>query len=225
MKFIRIIKSGLLNENSLGEPITNNEQTLQNFWNWFDGSKIIDKQGRPLVTHHYTDKSFDIFDKNKIGTSQDDGYFGMGFYFTGSSTFGKEFGKNKMNLYLNLKNPMNFDKFSTTNDNAYNTYDFLKYLDENKKIESYSIYYGQEDYYNHEWDIEPDDITFNKIHQGKLQDFSEAISNYAKINGFDGIISDDNFTEIIAFEPNQIKSISNNTNYSQKDNSIYGSKQ
>ena len=49
MKFIRVIKSSLQNENSLGEPIADNEQTLQNFWNWFGDSKMVDEQGRPIV--------------------------------------------------------------------------------------------------------------------------------------------------------------------------------
>ena len=65
MKFIRVIKSSLLNENSLGEPIANNEQTLQNFWNWFSDSKMVDEKGRPIVFYHGTKKKFDIFDKRK----------------------------------------------------------------------------------------------------------------------------------------------------------------
>ena len=67
MKFIRVIKSSLQNENSLGEPIADNEQILQNFWNWFDGSKVIDKQGRPIVVYHGTTKEFEEFSKDMIG--------------------------------------------------------------------------------------------------------------------------------------------------------------
>ena len=65
MKFIRIIKSSLPNENSLGEPISNDPQVLQNFWNWFDGSKVVDEKGRPLVVYHGTKDTFDIFDYEK----------------------------------------------------------------------------------------------------------------------------------------------------------------
>lgn len=223
MRWTRLLKANLLNENSLGEPISDNEQTLQNFWNWFDGSKIV-KNGKPLVCYHYTDNIFDTFDKSTIGKSSGDkGYFGTGFYFTGREGFGTSFGKNKMDLYLNIKNPMNFGQFNKHAKDAYNVYDFLYYLDSNKEIESYAIYYGQSDYYEKEWDIKPEDITFNKIHQGILQDFSKAITDYAKMWKFDGIISDNNMAEIVAFESNQIKSIKNNSSYSDSDNSIYGS--
>lgn len=225
MRWTRLLKANLLNENSLGEPISDNEQTLQKFWNWFDGSKIV-KNGKPLVCYHYTNNSFDTFDKSKISKGQGDmGFFGKGFYFTGRGDFGKSFGKNRFDCYLNLKNPMNFDKFSTTSTDAYNTYNFLEYLDKNKKIKSFAIYYGQDDdyYSNRQYDIEPKDINFNKIHQGLLQDFSEIITNYAKLNNFDGIVSDNGFTEIVAFESNQIKSIKNNSSYSVSNNSIYGS--
>jgi hypothetical protein len=51
-------ESELPNENSLGQPIANNEESLRNFWNWFRGSKVVDDQGRPLVVYHGTDKRF-----------------------------------------------------------------------------------------------------------------------------------------------------------------------
>lgn len=35
--------------NSNGDKISENEQSLLNFWNWFSDSITIDNQGRPLV--------------------------------------------------------------------------------------------------------------------------------------------------------------------------------
>ena len=72
----------LPNENSLGEKIIPDDDPvkLQNFWNWFDDSKVVDEQGRPLVVYHGTNNKFDTFDKLKIGSNA--GFAGGGFYFS-----------------------------------------------------------------------------------------------------------------------------------------------
>lgn len=63
--------------------------------------------------------------------------------------------------------------------------------------------------------ITPYNITFNHLHRGLLDGYSEQISDYAKSNGFDGIISDglpgelNQPTEIVVFEPEQIKAVDN----------------
>ena len=53
------------------------------FKKWFGNSKIVDKNGNPLIVYHGTDTTdnFDTFDKKRIGW-HDYGYFGEGFYFT-----------------------------------------------------------------------------------------------------------------------------------------------
>lgn len=38
--------------NSKGERIANTELELRSFYNWFGDSKVVDKQGRPLVVYH-----------------------------------------------------------------------------------------------------------------------------------------------------------------------------
>lgn len=63
--------------------------------------------------------------------------------------------------------------------------------------------------------ITPNNLTFFNLHRGLLAGYSEQITDYAKINGCDGIISDGlpeeltRPTEIVVFEPEQIKSINN----------------
>lgn len=63
--------------------------------------------------------------------------------------------------------------------------------------------------------ITPNNITFSHLHRGLLAGYSKQISDYAKANGFDGIISDglpgelSQPTEIVVFEPEQIKSVDN----------------
>lgn len=51
----------LPNENSLGQPIAQTEEALRNFWRWFQGSKVVDDKGRPLVVYHGTTTQFDSF--------------------------------------------------------------------------------------------------------------------------------------------------------------------
>ncbi len=38
------------------------------FWKWFGDSKVVDKNGDPLVVYHRTDKKFSIFDPDKAAT-------------------------------------------------------------------------------------------------------------------------------------------------------------
>ena len=96
---IEIIKKVKLKE--LNESVQN--KLNDNFQKWFNGSKIIDKNGNPLVCYHCTNQNFDTFDKNKIGTAHDMGHYGKGFYF---SLFPNHYyGKKCLKCYLNIKNP------------------------------------------------------------------------------------------------------------------------
>ncbi|WP_304973851.1 hypothetical protein [uncultured Alistipes sp.] len=59
--------------------------------------------------------------------------------------------------------------------------------------------------------VTPGMLTFGNIHRGLLEPYSSLVTAYAKDNGCDGIVSDDGDqpVEIVAFEPNQIKSVYN----------------
>lgn len=66
--------------NSNGERIAKSEPALRNFWNWFGDSKVVDKDGRPLVVYHGTRQGgFSQFDKSFVGTSS--GNASVGFFF------------------------------------------------------------------------------------------------------------------------------------------------
>ena len=79
-----------------------------------NASKVVDFNGEPLVVYHSTDKKFNFFDKNKIGTKNDEGTLGRGFYFdtlldiqisgegTPISTWAT---KIILKCFLNIKNP------------------------------------------------------------------------------------------------------------------------
>lgn len=86
----------------------------QAFKNWFgdweddpeNASKVIDNEtGEPLVLYHGTEKSFDAFDTRKIGSSNDPGFYGNGFYFTPDKSKASGYGENVLACFLNMRNP------------------------------------------------------------------------------------------------------------------------
>lgn len=75
------------------------------FDRWFAGSKVVDKDGQPLVVYHGTSEKFDVFD---FGYSQD-----LGAHF-GTLETAKEFegeGVPLMAVYLRIKNPLRMPDF------------------------------------------------------------------------------------------------------------------
>ena len=201
MKFIRVLKSSLLNENSLGEPISNNPQALQNFWNWFNGSKVIDEKGRPLVVYHGTQSEFNTFDTEYVFTTNDKNT---------SDRYGKS-----LALYISIKNPYIIE----ADDNMWNAVKipediFTQFEYHINKLQDYI-------YTENELEEYGDDIL-------PIREIVEIIVNNRDIFNCDGIIvkniqEDEGIVDdYVVFSSNQVKSISNNSNYNKEDNSIYG---
>jgi len=80
-----------------------------------NASKVVDKNGEPLVVYHGTkDNRFTIFDKNKIGSSsplKDK----KGFFFTSLEEEAENYKSNYyhggiFNMFLSIKNPYIYDK-------------------------------------------------------------------------------------------------------------------
>lgn len=63
---IEINGDTLHTRNSLGKLIHPTLTGIRNFWNWFDGSKVVDEHGRPLVCYHGTRKDFEFLDGYEI---------------------------------------------------------------------------------------------------------------------------------------------------------------
>jgi hypothetical protein len=78
------------------------QQAKENFNKWFEGSKVVDENGEPLVVYHSTDAVFDAFDKSK----QKRGFYGQGFYTSNTADATTHYGKNTMPLYLKMKKPI-----------------------------------------------------------------------------------------------------------------------
>lgn len=153
---------------------------------WFEGSRVVDGQGRPLLVYHGSDAEFQVFEPgHENGWSQPR----QGFYFTDDLEMATEFGEPK-GYYLALRNPA---------DLRYND-DHLQRIVEAMDEAERASYLGRR--------------LYPLACEGKLQTapFLEA----ARRAGFDGLILDDRlgnargFDSYVAFEPTQIKSADDN---------------
>ena len=92
----------------IAEPIKS-DAFKQFFGDWEnapeEASKMVDETGKPKVFYHSTPNEFTVFDATRNGTHNDAGWLGDGFYFYGVEHEGDGYGKNKMAVYLNIRNP------------------------------------------------------------------------------------------------------------------------
>ncbi len=185
-------------ENRLKEVIPNEDNSMQNIKNYaqdnqggsltkeqqeyFKDSKIRDDDGRLLELYHRTNADFEEFDANKIGSANDEGIWGRGFYFSDKDH--THYGKNLKKVYLNITNPFIVNKFKTIKEMA----DYLDIVEENFHYEPNGIIR----------------INYNQVRQ---------FTSHVKEKGHDGVIVEhDNGTkEIVAFDSNQIKNVTDNS--------------
>lgn len=93
----------------------------KNFKDWFGdwendiegSSKAVDENGEPKLFWHRTDADFNTFDINKHGTNTDAGWLGEGFYFYGVEEESYGYGKNSVEVFLNIREPY----FASNEDN------------------------------------------------------------------------------------------------------------
>ena len=168
---------------------------------FFRDSKVRDEQGRLLVCYHSTNAEFDEFKHEYIGSHGR--LLGDGFYFVTDKQYKNSYGKICKACYLNIVNPFTYKYF----------------YDENKEIELLKNY------------LADFDVDFYKDYKAKCfnpLDIRCGVENYIlhtkkehvdfndvlKVSGYDGVIDDkDGIVSercaIVAFYPNQIKSITN----------------
>lgn len=216
-----------------------------NFWKWFNGSKIVDSEGNPQVCYHGTPNSFTVFNKALKGTFSHGEGAGVGFWFSTTPVYALNH-RNQMSVYLSIKNP----KIFKTGKYSHTELEYMRNLYNKEKDydEKYYIYKltncisSREDAYEHfllDLYNSNNQIPINQNFYGDLRDIvklenpQQAYDNYiSKLNseGYDGImivntsydreLAKGRNTQIIAFEPNQIKSIYNNGNWSLTSNDI-----
>lgn len=201
-----------------GKPTNLNErQWLQvrtkAFKDWFgdwennpeNASKVVDKNGEPLIVYHGTNFDFNIFEiQNEIG-----------FHF-GSLDAAKSFGNNVRGFFLNIKNLGQYadnmwfaNKFlndfvedGTITQNEANNWrqEAIDYV--NSKTEGNYDYYGRED------------ILFQEYINKKIQELKGSEYGVAYINETE----DAGHTSYIVFNPNQIKSATDNVGTFSREN-------
>ncbi|MDK4684284.1 hypothetical protein QDY72_03670, partial [Kingella negevensis] len=153
-------------------------------------SKVVNpKTGEPLMVYHGTKNDFTAFSKEKIGSATDKGLRGRGFYLSQNKRTSEGYGNNVMGLFANVKTPFIPSQFNSAQEVA----DYLNArlgLDEFDAIEA------------REFGFAP---RFKVI-----GDYASRFTSYLKDLGFDGVLYLE-AQEIVAFNPNQIKSATDNT--------------
>lgn len=84
------------------------------FKDWFGDSKMVDKDGSPIVFYHGSSQDFNEFKESTIGSANDAGFYGRGFYFTFGGDWSKgearSYGENLKEVYLKIENPFDFSQ-------------------------------------------------------------------------------------------------------------------
>ena len=80
-----------------------------NFWKWFNGSKVVDAHGNPLVVHHGTSEKFKVFNMKK--TTQGLIWFTSNKSAVEAGEVGAQGRGNIMDLYVSMKNPAGWDEY------------------------------------------------------------------------------------------------------------------
>ena len=186
-----------------------------NFKEWFGDSKVVDENGNPLVVYHGTGGDFEVFNKEYQNEATGFGDFGKGFYLSSIYDVSRYYTNGKdnsyiMSVYLKVENPFVFDLISEK-------------LDDNTKERLLSL----------NVDIPTKDIIQDLVNKNDFFAYrelgktisDETLSQIFIDNGYDGVfinrsfITNDgtgdklekrNLYEIVVYEPNQIKSATDN---------------
>lgn len=158
------------------------------FQRWFKDSEVVDDEGNPLVVYHTTDSDFTTFDSSFLGSITDsnasDGYLAatahVGFWFNTQDLTSRIGGK-AMPVYLSSQRMYEVG-----------TLDALT---------------------NEIWDAYTDDYDTEDPSIESAADAGESYRRYLESRGYDGImVTDTEFggTSYVVFEPEQIKSATDN---------------
>lgn len=108
----------IVSKESLAEA--ESQTSTPEFQRWFDKSKVVDSNGKPLIVYHGTKKDFSTFDSGRFGTF-DHGTVGIGIYATSNKEIANNYthtvvgnvrvhdGGNVMPMYMRIVNPIGFD--------------------------------------------------------------------------------------------------------------------
>lgn len=200
---VRSITDSKSNVKSKLQNVTQTKQFKRWFGNWDthpeDASKVVNKDGTPRIVYHATDNEFYTFDKTKRGenTFRNASDFSLaatsatGFWFSDHDVSGDMGSEKSMQCYLDIKNPYRISLSEMSEE--------IKTADTNGDVDfDYSI-----------GDFE------------STRQLSESYVDSLKEQGYDGIIvADSEFggESYVAFDPEQIKSATDNIGTFDKSN-------
>jgi hypothetical protein len=188
-------------EESLAETKPTAPDTPE-FKQWFKGSKIVNEDGTPKAMYHGTTGNISEFkiSEKKNRTSMPDG-----FYFTSDPKEASDYATNDENanvipVYLNVKNP-----FNLTGKNKITNEMVMQFRDELRKDNPGLGF---------DWIQSKVELFKEKAARGgmpfpNISFPTDAMQRVFQVGGYDGLI--DGGRHIVAFEPNQIKSVYNQT--------------
>ena len=218
--------------NNINESVEPNLN--QNFWKWFGDSVCVDDTGAPLVLYHGTSSEFNKFKKGLIFTTDNeqvaDGY---GYY-------------GAMPVFVRIRKPFIVDAFNQDWQEIYNAEGFKKKYkdltdeDIEKLYKAYEYFESLEDakqYYEESKKYNPDDYINLARAYGQKPRSTNEWAQYAKNKGYDGCIIKnvvDGFSlsdcinpinEYIVWNPEQVKSVNNNGEWSESDELLENTRQ
>jgi hypothetical protein len=77
-----------------------------------NASKVVDKNGEPMVVYHGSSNDFNVFEKHKMGSrnEEDQGMIGKGFYFSENKHYSVKYGNIVKPYFLNCRNIYDTEK-------------------------------------------------------------------------------------------------------------------
>lgn len=191
---------------------------VSNFQKFFGRSKVVDAAGKPMAVYHASVNPITEFKPKSYGTAGEHGFY----YFSTAESWATRFARDELKtdkpavhqVYLAIENPLDLRGMSNT---AQGWADFLKArgVDLNDTFMA-KVAAADPKREIAAWQL----LRYDTPENGALRESMKAA-------GFDGIVMDDvvrgkmDNTTWVAFDPNQIKSATdNNGEYSRASNSI-----
>ena len=209
-------------KDSEGKSIGRNEEEFSNFSNWFNGSKAVDSQGRPLRLYHATVNDFGTFSMKMsdlgahVGTKeQAHSIITHRWGYTGDDPYKKN--SSVMPVYISIKNPIR-----VKDEMSFNFPDIARSLVLNGIMSQEIADKALDNFYLKKISIADANETLRIFLQGK------GIDGFVYLNRQEGIdykydfkdkyLSDDEYKEKypdakdswVVFSPEQIKSATDN---------------
>jgi hypothetical protein len=184
------------------------------FKRWFKDSRVVDKDGNPLVMYHATKTPEEGADLFSVFNKSDDGKLGQGIYTTAVEKYAESFAPNGvvMPLWISIQNPLYLD-LTASIQKGRSARDILRSKIAGEEP-SREVDYLRLDGNGSREISNGLNAEIQAITGKRMMDMSGAsIKRALQKAGYDGIIvrdADGNFVEVNAFDQTQIKSATGN---------------